>query len=39
MQPAVRPRPRGQAIGQAPAREDAGAPLVALNFQRPSKPG
>jgi hypothetical protein len=23
---AVRPRPRGQAIGQSPAREDAGAP-------------
>src|SRR5215510_188770 len=27
MQQAVRPRPRGQASGQAPAREDAGAPL------------
>jgi len=26
-QPAERPRPRGQAIGQSPAREDAGAPL------------
>jgi len=28
MQPAVRPRPRGQAPGQEPAREDAGAPIV-----------
>ena len=27
MQPAARPRPRGQALGQEPAREDAGAPL------------
>src|SRR5215813_1879883 len=27
MQPAVRPRPRGQARGHEPAREDAGAPL------------
>src|SRR5215510_6178545 len=27
MQPAVRPRPRGQALGREPAREDAGAPL------------
>jgi hypothetical protein len=27
MQPAERPRPRGQARGQEPAREDAGAPL------------
>jgi hypothetical protein len=25
-QPAVRPRPRGQACGHEPAREDAGAP-------------
>src|SRR5262245_57069740 len=25
---AARPRPRGQAPGQAPAREDAGAPLL-----------
>jgi len=27
MQSAVRPRPRGQACDQEPAREDAGAPL------------
>src|SRR5215813_5395165 len=27
MQPSVRPRPRGQALGREPAREDAGAPL------------
>src|SRR5215510_12564954 len=27
MQPSARPRPRGQALGQEPAREDAGAPL------------
>src|SRR5262249_9343170 len=30
-----RPRPRGQAPGQALAREDAGAPLVAFIFQTP----
>ena len=28
MQPAARPRPRGQALGQEPARGDAGAPLM-----------
>src|SRR5262245_65376403 len=28
VQPAVRPRPRGQALGEEPAREDAGAPLM-----------
>src|SRR5262245_5445715 len=33
--PAVPLRPRGQAHGLSPAREDAGAPLVALNPQRP----
>src|SRR5215813_15149244 len=27
MRPSARPRPRGQARGQEPAREDAGAPL------------
>jgi hypothetical protein len=27
MQPAARPRPRGQALGHTLAREDAGAPL------------
>src|SRR5215510_14370449 len=31
----VRPRPRGQAHSHAPAREDAGAPLVAFISQRP----
>src|SRR5262245_41171779 len=30
----VRPRPRGPAHGHKPAREDAGAPLDAINFQR-----
>jgi hypothetical protein len=38
-QPAVRPRPRGQAFGQKPAREDAGAPLVAFHFQMTSTHG
>jgi len=28
MQPAARPRPRGQVCGPEPAREDAGAPLT-----------
>src|SRR5262245_13028756 len=32
---AVRPRPRGPAHGHTFAREDAGAPLYAFNFQRP----
>ena len=32
---AVRPRPRGQARGYEPAREDAGAPLVAFISQSP----
>jgi hypothetical protein len=32
---AAPPRPRGQPTGQSLAREDAGAPLVALNIQRP----
>jgi hypothetical protein len=30
---AAPPRPRRQAIGQSPAREDAGAQLVAFNFK------
>src|SRR5262249_2566397 len=40
MQPAARPRPRGQARGQEPAREDAGAPLVRhlLVFLKDHKP-